>query len=145
MRRPTGLLREVNNGESPPSSKKEWGGTVGGPISGTGSSFSEASSGLREPHFTKTFLSRPEVNFGGSSEESAWNTCGASTIRSREAYVGIPLAEGDRSAVPSSRRRQETQTSYGDETDLDQTFVGTLTLVLTDTKVNTVRFGLVLE
>ena len=40
---------------------------------------------------------------------------------------------------------QETLTSYGDETDLDQTLVATLTSVLSDTKVNTVRYGLVLE
>ncbi len=40
---------------------------------------------------------------------------------------------------------QETLTSYGDETDLDQTIVATLTSVLTDTKVNTIRYGLVLE
>ncbi len=40
---------------------------------------------------------------------------------------------------------QETLTSYGDETDLDQTMVATLTSVLSDTKVNTVRYGLVLE
>ena len=40
---------------------------------------------------------------------------------------------------------QETLTSYGDETDLDQTLVGTLTSVLSNTKVNTVRFGGVLE
>ena len=53
-----------------------------------------------------------------------------------------------RESAPQFNRldgNQETLTSYGDETDLDQTMVATLTSVLTDTKVNTVRYGLVLE
>ena len=58
-----------------------------------------------------------------------------------------------RSAGCARRRRssigstatQETLESYGDETDLDQTLVGTLTSVLSNTKVNTVRVGGVLE
>ena len=64
----------------------------------------------------------------------------------REAHVGVPLAARKRAAVqPPRRRRRKRSTSYGDETDLDQTLVGTLTSVLSDTKVNTVRYGLVLE
>jgi outer membrane receptor protein involved in Fe transport len=40
---------------------------------------------------------------------------------------------------------QETLSSHNDETDLDQTLVGTVTSVLSDTKVNTIRVGGVLE
>ena len=53
-----------------------------------------------------------------------------------------------RESAPQFNRldgNNETLTSYGDETDLDQTMVGTLTSVLSDTKVNTIRYGLVLE
>jgi hypothetical protein len=81
-----------------------------------------------------------------ASEESAWNTLWRidHQLSNKHTWAFRWLRE----SAPQFGRLdggQETLTSYGDETDLDQTLVGTLTSVLSDTKVNTVRYGLVLE
>ena len=57
----------------------------------------------------------------------------------REAHVGRPLAAGEGAAVVHDRQSRTTLESFQDETDLDQTAVGTLTSVFGNARVNTVR------
>ena len=131
----------------PDVGKKEWGGTIGGPIIRNKLHFFGSLERLYvNRNFTNTFTARPSLNFATSSEESAWNTMWRidHQLSSKHTWAFRWLRE----SAPQFNRldgTQETLTSYGDETDLDQTIVATLTSVLTDTKVNTIRYGLVLE
>src|SRR5688572_8111204 len=131
----------------PDVGKTEWGGTLGGPILKNKLHFFLSLERLiARRNFSKVYPHRPDVNFSTQSEESAWNYLWRidHQINSKHTWAFRWLTE----RAPQFNRteaEQETLTSYGDETDLDQTMVGTLTSVLTDTKVNTVRFGGVLE
>jgi hypothetical protein len=131
----------------PDVGKKEWGGTIGGPIIRNKLHFFGSLERLYiNRNFSNTFQARPSLNFAVASEESAWNTMWRldHQLSAKHTWAFRWLRE----SAPQFNRLdggQETLTSYGDETDLDQTLVGTLTSVLSDTKVNTVRYGLVLE
>ena len=131
----------------PDVGKKEWGGTIGGPIIRNKTHFFASLERLYiNRNFSNTFPARPSLNFATSSEESAWNTMWR--IDHQLSSKHTAAFRWLRESAPQFDRldgAQETLTSYGDETDLDQTMVATLTSVLTDTKVNTVRYGLVLE
>ena len=131
----------------PDVGKTEWGGTLGGPIVRNKLHFFLSLERLiARRNFSKFYPHRPDVSFSTQSEESAWNYLWRvdHQISPKHTWAFRWLTE----RAPQFNRteaEQETLTSYGDETDLDQTMVGTLTSVLTDTKVNTVRFGGVLE
>ena len=97
-------------------------------------------------NFTKSFSARPEYSTSVGSEESAWNYLWRidHQINSKHSWAFRWLQE----RAPQFFRleaEQETIESYNDETDFDRTMVGTLTSVVSDTKVNTVRVGFVFE
>ncbi len=145
-----GLLREgAGTAPKPDVGKKEWGGTIGGPIVRNKLHFFFSLERTRTSTGTSPTPSRrvPRCNFATSAAKSRRGTpCGASTISSTRSTPG--RSAGCRKARPSStgsRPSRKRSKSYDDETDLDQTMVGTLTSVVSDTKVNTVRDGLVLE
>ncbi len=133
--------------EKPDVGKEEWGGTFGGPIKrNTLFFFGSLERLVANRNWSRNFPLRPEFNYSVASEESAWNTLWRIDHQfsqnhnwafrwQREVAPQFDRLDGD----------QETLSSYGDETDLDQTMVATLTSVVSNTKVNTVRFGAVLE
>ncbi len=133
--------------EKPEVGKKEWGGTIGGPILRNKLHFFFSLERLEQSrNFTNTFPLRPEHSASVGSEESAWNTLWRidHQLNPKHTWAFRWLRE----TAPQFFRldgAQETLESYGDETDKDQTMVGTLTSVLTDTIVNTVRVGATLE
>jgi hypothetical protein len=133
--------------DKPEVGKKEWGFTIGGPVVRNRLHFFLSLERLYvNRNFSNTFPARPALNFSVASEESAWNTLWRidHQLSNQHTWAFRWLRE----TAPQFGRLdggQETLTSYGDETDKDQTLVGTLTSVLSDTKVNTVRYGLVLE
>jgi hypothetical protein len=141
------FFAEVQDAPKPDVGKKEWGGTVGGPILVNKLHYFFSLERLYiNRNFSNTFPARPSLNFAVASEESAWNTLWRldHQLTSNHTWAFRWLRE----SAPQFNRLdggQETESSYGDETDLDQTLVGTLTSVLSDTKVNTIRYGLVLE
>ena len=133
--------------EKPDVSKEEWGFTIGGPIVRNKMHFFVSLERLvLARNWTKVFARRPEFNISTQGEESAWNTLWRidHQMGSRNSWSFRWLRE----IAPQFNRldgEQETIQSYDDETDLDQTMLGTLTSVLTDTKVNTFRLGAVIE
>jgi len=133
--------------DKPDVGKKEWGGTLGGPIIRNKLHFFVSLERISQSrNFTKSFLARPEYSVSVGSEESAWNTLWRvdHQINANHTWAFRWLQE----RAPQFNRldgEQETLESYGDETDFDRTMVGTLTSVLSDTKVNTVRVGFVFE
>ena len=141
------FFTKVQGADKPDVGKKEWGATLGGPIVRNKLHFFASLERLYvNRNFSNTFPARPALNFSVASEESAWNTLWRidHQLSNKHTWAFRWLRE----SAPQFGRLdggQETLTSYGDETDLDQTLVGTLTSVLSDTKVNTVRYGLVLE
>ena len=131
----------------PDVGKKEWGFTIGGPIVKNKLHFFLSLERLFvNRNFSNIFNNRPSISYSTASEESAWNTLWRidHQITNKHSWAFRWLKE----TAPQFGRleaAQETLSSYNDETDKDQTMVGTLTSVLTDTKVNTMRYGLVLE
>ena len=135
------FFAKAQGAEKPDVGKKEWGGTIGGPIVRNKLHFFASLERLYiNRNFSNTFPARPSLNFAVASEESAWNSLWRidHQLSAKHTWAFRWLRE----SAPQFNRldgNNETLTSYGDETDLDQTLVATLTSVLTDTKVNTVR------
>lgn len=141
------FFAKAQNNPKPDVGKTEWGFTIGGPIVRNKLHFFGSVERLViERNWSRIFAARPELNFSTSSEESAWNTMWRidHQLSAKHTWAFRWLRE----TAPQFGRlenEQETLSSHNDETDKDQTLVGTLTSVLTDTKVNTIRYGLVLE
>jgi hypothetical protein len=141
------FFARVANDEKPDVGKEEWGGTFGGPILRNKLFFfTSLERVVANRNWSRNFPTRPSLSYSTVSEESAWNTLWRvdHQINQNHTWAFRWLRE----VAPQFNRldqEQETLDSYGDETDLDQTLVGTLTSVLSNTKVNTVRFGGVLE
>jgi hypothetical protein len=141
------FFTKVNDQEKPDVGKTEWGGTLGGPIVRNRLHFFVSLERLiAKRNWSKFYPNRTDVSFSTASEESAWNTLWRidHQLSAKHTWAFRWLRE----TAPQFNRTeadQETLSSHNDETDKDQTMVGTLTSVLTDTKVNTVRLGGVLE
>jgi hypothetical protein len=137
----------VNNRPKPDVGKQEWGGTVGGPILRNKLFFfATVERVVQSRNQQGNFPTRPEFNYSNTDDVSAWNTLWRIDHQVnrnntwafrwlREYAPQFDVIEG----------AQETEQSNDDETDLDQTLVGTWTTVVSNTKVNTVRFGGTLE
>ena len=127
--------------------KSEWGFTIGGPVIRNKLHFFVSLERLVVARpWARTFPSRPEVSYSTESEESAWNTMWRidHQMTPNHTWAFRWLKE----VAPQFNRLEgnnDTLTSYNDETDLDQTLVATLTSVVSDTKVNTFRYGATLE
>jgi hypothetical protein len=137
------FFAKIQGAEKPDVAKDEWGFTLGGPIVRNKLHFFASVERLViSRNWSKVFTNRPSVNVSTVSEESAWNTLWRidHQVSPKHTWAFRWLKE---TAPQFSRLEaaQETLTSHNDETDLDQTVVGTLTSVLTDTKVNTLRYG----
>lgn len=141
------FFARANDDEKPDVGKEEWGGTFGGPLLRNKLFFfTSLERVVARRNWSRNFPTRPSLSYSTASEESAWNTLWRidHQINQNHTWAFRWLRE----VAPQFNRldqAQETVDSYGDETDLDQTMVGTLTSVLSNTKVNTVRFGGVLE
>jgi hypothetical protein len=132
-------LQRVKDDEG--SSKQEFGGVIGGPIlRDRAHFFFSLERQLVAPGRTKVFATRPELNFTHTENWTAWNTLirfdhqvNASNTWAfrwlRELAPQFELLGG----------RQATLNALEDETDNDQTYVGSWTSVIGSDKVNTVR------
>lgn len=127
--------------------KTEWGFTLGGPIVRNKLHYFVSVERLIVARpWARTFPTRPELSYSTQGEESAWNTMWRidHQLSPKHTWAFRWLRE----FAPQFRRIDggtETLESYNDETDLDQTLVATLTSVVSDTKVNTIRYGATLE
>jgi Carboxypeptidase regulatory-like domain len=136
-----------DNLEKPEVSKSEWGGSIGGPIVRNKLHFFASLERLvQNRNQSKIYPDRPEYSFSTTDDVSAWNTLwridhqiSANNTWAfrwlRESAPQFNVLDGARDTVESN----------DDETDLDQTLVGTLTSVLSNTKVNTIRASLTKE
>jgi len=132
----------VNNFPKPTPRKQEWGGTIGGPIVRDKLHFfaSLERIGLKRNQ-SRFFASAPELNFSNTDDVNAWNTLWRidHQLNANHTWSFRWLREASpQYLVVVGNFTPETS---GDEEDLDQTLGGTLTSVLGNTKVNTVRVG----
>jgi len=134
------LVRQ-NNLEKPTTTQRDWGGVIGGPIvRNKAHFFFSLERQIDNPNRTQVFPTRRQYDFSIAEDRTDWNTLvrfdhqinGAHTWAVRWLREWAPQWY----TIGSDRRTLE---SYQDETDLDQTAVGTLTSVLGNARVNTLR------
>ncbi len=127
--------------DKPPTSKKEFGGVLGGPIVPDKMHFFlSLERQIVAPSRAKVFPTRPDLNFTTAESWEAWNTL----IR-----VDHQINAGNTWAFRWLRElapqfsllggRAATLNALEDETDNDQTYVGSWTSVIGSSKVNTFR------
>ena len=137
------FLVKQGNLPKPTVTKRDWGGVIGGPIVKNKAHFLfSLERQIDNPTRTRVFPTRPSLDYSTIEERSSWNTLirvdhqlNAShtwAIRYlRESAPQFPTGFGDRTTLESLQ----------DETDLDETAVGTLTSVLGNSRVNTLRLA----
>src|SRR5436309_9391895 len=147
-----------SNLEKPKSAMKQWGGTIGGPIVRNKAHFFFSLERITEsPNRSFNYASRPDLNFSTVENREAWNEMvrvdhqinANNTWAIR--YLGesspqIPIIQTRRTpAIQGTLRSPAGAAAVTDETDLDQTMVGTYTTVLGNSRVNTIRASATLE
>ena len=141
------FFARVNNLEKPTVGKDEWGGTFGGPILRNKLFFfATLERTVMARNMARTYPSRPEFDFSAVSDEAAWNTMWRidHQINPANTWAFRWLRE----LAPQYDRPQTGNnhvTGLSDETDLDQNLVATLTTVVSNSKVNTLRLGATIE
>jgi hypothetical protein len=139
------FVREGNLAK-PTTTKRDWGGVLGGPIvRNKAHFFVSVERQVDNPNRTRTFPN-PSLNFSIAEDRTSWNTLFRfdQQINANHTWAVRWLREwapqwytiGTRQVYNAA---DVTKSSYQDETDLDQTAVGTLTSVLSNSRVNTVR------
>ena len=134
------FLVKQQNLAKPSVTKREWGGVIGGPIiRNKAHFFLSLERQVDNPTRTRVYPTRPELNVSQIEKRSGWNTMVRfdHQINSAHTWAVRYLRESaPQSPIILPRHTAET---FQDETDLDETAVGTLTSVLGNTKVNTFR------
>ena len=137
------FLVKQNNLEKPKTTQRDWGGVIGGPVvRNKAHFFVSLERQVDNPNRTGVFTARPEYNFSIPEDRTSWNTLirfdhqinGTHTWAVRWLREWAPQWYTIGNATD-----KRTLESYQDETDLDQTAVGTLTSVFGNARVNTVR------
>ncbi len=133
-------LVEAAHLDKPTTTAREWGGVIGGPIvRNKAHFFVSLERQVDNPNRTGVFTNRPEYNFAIAEDRTDWNTLIRfdHQINNTHTWAIRWLREWAPQWRTMANRR--TLDSYQDETDLDQTAVGTLTSVFGNARVNTVR------
>jgi hypothetical protein len=121
--------------------KREYGFVLGGPIiRNKAHFFVSLERQVDKPNRSRTFNSRPEYDFSVVEDRNDWNTLIRfdHQITANHTWAVRWLRE-TAPQFPVVPARTSGEQTWQDETDLDQTAVGTFTSVLGGTKVNTFR------
>ncbi len=132
----------TRNLPKPTTTKRDWGGVLGGPIvKNKAHFFVSVERQVDNPNRTRAFETRPDMSFSIAEDRTDWNTLLRfdHQINPNHTWAVRWLREW----APQWRTigNRQTLQSYQDETDLDQTAVGTLTSVLGTSHVNTLRIA----
>jgi len=133
----------TQNLEKPTSVRRDWGGVLGGPIvKNKAHFFFSLERQVDNPNRTRTFASQPSLNFAIAEDRTDWNTLIRfdHQINKNNTWAVRWLREWAPQWLTVPVGKNSAQTTQ-DETDLDQTAVGTLTTVLGNSRVNTVRLA----
>ncbi|MBI4476277.1 MAG: TonB-dependent receptor, partial [Acidobacteria bacterium] len=134
------FVRE-NNLAKPTSKKREWGGVVGGPIvRNKAHFFVSLERQVDNPNRTRIFPTRPSLNFSIAEDRTSWNSIVRFDHQINASHTwAVRWLRESAPQFPIVGTGRQTLESTSDETDLDQIAVGTLTSVLSNTRVNTLR------
>jgi len=130
----------TQNLEKPTAVRRDWGGVLGGPIvRNKAHFFFSLERQVDNPNRTRPFQTRPDLSFSIAEDRTDWNTLIRfdHQINPNHTWAVRWLREWAPQWYTVGTR--QTLASLQDETDLDQTAVGTLTSVLGNARVNTVR------
>jgi Carboxypeptidase regulatory-like domain len=133
----------TQNLTKPSAVRRDWGGVLGGPVvKNKAHFFVSLERQVDNPNRTRVFPSRPSLTFSKAEDRTDWNTLIRfdHQINANNTWAVRWLREWAPQWYTFSQNRT-TLESYQDETDLDQTAVGTLTSVLSNSRVNTVRIA----
>ncbi len=124
------------------SVRRDWGGVLGGPIvKNKAHFFVSLERQVDNPNRTRAIASQPALSFAIAEDRTDWNTLIRfdHQINANNTWALRWLREW----APQWRTigARNIPQSAQDETDLDQTAVGTLTTVLGNSRVNTVRLA----
>jgi hypothetical protein len=126
----------------PTTTKREWGGVLGGPIiRNKAHFFVSLERQVDNPNRSRVFETRHDYDFSIAEDRTDWNTLVRFDHQINKSHTWA--VRWLREVAPQwyTIGNRQTLESYQDETDLDQTAVGTLTSVIGDSHVNTVRFA----
>jgi hypothetical protein len=132
----------TRNLAKPTTEKREWGGVVGGPIiRNKAHFFFSLERQVDNPNRSRVFSTRPDQDFSIAEDRTNWNTLVRfdHQINANNSWAVRWLREW--APQWNTIGTRQTLESYQDETDLDQTLVGTFTSVLGTSKVNTFRLA----
>ena len=134
------LVRQGNL-PKPTVTKRDWGGVIGGPIVKNKAHFLfSLERQIDNPTRTRVFPTRPSLNYSTIEERSSWNTLIRVDHQLNASHTwAIRYLRESAPQFPTGFADRTTLESLQDETDLDETAVGTLTSVLGNSRVNTLR------
>src|SRR5438552_1583388 len=132
-----------NDLEKPGTTKREYGGVIGGPIvKNKAHFFASFERQVDNPNRTRVFPDAvKQYNFSIAEDRTDWNTLFRfdHQINANHTWAVRWLRED--SPQWKTIGTKVSVASQQDETDLDQTAIGTLTSVLSNSRVNTVRLA----
>ena len=139
-----------NNLAKPDTKQTQWGGTVGGPIvRDKAHFFFSLERVMIDRGTTVNIPARPEFNTAATTQDRVWNTMLRfdQQLNANHTYGVRWLRESSpqRNQLIPVLGRQSTTNAAREESDVDQTTVGTLTSVLSNSRLNTVRFAFTRE
>jgi carboxypeptidase family protein/TonB-dependent receptor-like protein len=127
-----------NNLSKPDTKEQQFGGTIGGPIiQNKLHYFGSVERVLIDNGVTVNIPARPEFNKTTAVHDRVWNT----VIRA-DHQINADHTWGVRwlrDSTPQLNKARPDRTFVEQENDVDQTFVGTLSSVLANTRINTMR------
>jgi hypothetical protein len=126
----------------PTLTKRDWGGVIGGPIvRNRAHFFFSLERQVDNPTRTRVFSTRPEFNFSTVEERSSWNTLVRFDHQINPTHTwAIRYLRESAPQFPVVGARN-LPAAFQDETDLDELAVGTLTSVIGNARVNTLRLA----
>ena len=124
----------------PTTTKREWGGVIGGPIvKNKAHFFFSLERQVDDPNRTRVFPTRPDLDFSIAEDRTDWNTIVRFDHQINANHTWAVRWLRETAPQWNTVGTRQTLQSLQDETDLDQTGVATLTSVVGNARVNTVR------
>jgi Carboxypeptidase regulatory-like domain/TonB-dependent Receptor Plug Domain len=135
------FLVKQGNLAKPTTTKRDWGFVLGGPVvKNKAHFFVSLERQIDNPTRTRVFPTRPEFDYSLIEERSSWNTLFRFDHQLSQNHTwAIRYLRETAPQFPTGFGDKTTEESVQDETDIDHTAVGTVTSVLGNSRVNTLR------
>lgn len=137
------FLVKQGNLAKPTVTKRDWGVVAGGPIvRNRAHFFYSLERQIDNPTRTRVFPTRPEFNYSIVEERSGWNNMVRFDHQLSQAHTwAVRYLRETAPQFPVVPNARTLPAAFQDETDIDETAVGTLTSVLGNSRVNTFRLA----